>query len=130
MGKPIFGAQDKRIAGLTEAYCIAKLERLIGPLGPLPKDLPAAYADEFDTAATLRDLELDPPWSGKLISVLPLRQELERIRDPPVPPALIDFIESLLVVDMEKRPVALDALEHPYLLDDPSSHLQVASPAR
>lgn len=121
MGKTIFGAQDKKIAGLTEAYCIAKLERLVGALGPLPKDLAADYADEFDTAAVLKDMELDPPWSGKLITVLPLRQELGQLSGQSVPPDLIDFIESLLVIDSEKRLDALDALEHCYLKSISSS---------
>lgn len=39
MGILIFGASDKIIEGHTEAYCIAKLERLVGPLGPLPNNM-------------------------------------------------------------------------------------------
>ncbi|OBT86805.1 hypothetical protein VE02_03913 [Pseudogymnoascus sp. 03VT05] len=56
MGKTIFGARDKRVEGLTEAYCIAKIERLVGPLGAFPEDLTAAAAEEFRMAALLRDI--------------------------------------------------------------------------
>jgi serine/threonine protein kinase len=71
--------------------------------------------EEFRMAALLRDMDMPPPGRGKLIDVRPLREELEEIQDPVVPPGLIDFIESLIVVDMEKRPIAHDALKHPYL---------------
>lgn len=83
MGRTIFGAHDKRIAGLTEEYCIVKLERLAGPLRL-----------RFGIWSWIL------PWGGNLITVLPLPEELERISDPPIPPALIDLIESLLVTDM------------------------------
>jgi hypothetical protein len=59
-------------------------------------------------------LEADPP-IGKVIKVQPLRQELEQITDPTVSPALLDFIDSLLIVDVEKRPTAEQALQHFYL---------------
>ncbi|OBT99172.1 hypothetical protein VE01_02621 [Pseudogymnoascus verrucosus] len=115
LGKSIFGARDKRVEGLTEAYCIAKLERLVGPLGDLPEGLSVEAREEFRMAALLRDMDMPPPGKGKLIDVRPLREELEQLQDPVVPPGLIDFIESLIVVDMEKRPIAHDALKHPYL---------------
>ncbi|KFY71110.1 hypothetical protein V499_08685 [Pseudogymnoascus sp. VKM F-103] len=115
LGKSIFGARDKRVEGLTEAYCIAKLERLVGPLGELPGDLSVETREEFRMAALLRDMDMPPPGRGKLIDVRSLREELEEIQGPVVPPGLIDFIESLIVVDMEKRPIAHDALKHPCL---------------
>jgi hypothetical protein len=53
LGKLIFGASDKIIEGHTEAWCIAKIERLVGPLGHFtgPNDI----NDEFDVAAYLKD---------------------------------------------------------------------------
>jgi serine/threonine protein kinase len=59
-------------------------------------------------------LEAAPP-IGKVIKVQSLRCELEKITDPSVSAALIDFIESLLIVDLAKRPTAEQALQHPYL---------------
>lgn len=112
LGRPIFGASDKIVEGLTEAWCIAKIERLIGPVGDFTG--PDEIGDEFDAAAFLKDLEADPP-IGKVIKVQPLRQELEQITDPTVSPALLDFIDSLLIVDVEKRPTAEQALQHFYL---------------
>lgn len=121
MGKSIFGARDKRVEGLTEAYCIAKIERLVGPLGDLPGGLSVEARGEFRMAGVLRDMDMPAPGRGRLIDVRTLREELEQLQDPVVPPALIDFIMSLIVVDMEKRPVAPDALKHPYLDVNPGS---------
>lgn len=55
------------------------------------------------------------PEVGKLIKVGTWREELERIVDPGVSRELLDFIEYLLVADMERRPTAADALGHPYV---------------
>lgn len=51
----------------------------------------------------------------KLIDRGNWRKELQDIPDPPVPQDLLDFIESLLIIDPDKRPTASDALRHPYL---------------
>ncbi|KAH9870563.1 hypothetical protein IAQ61_006039 [Plenodomus lingam] len=56
-----------------------------------------------------------PLGTMKLIGRGYWRKELEEIPDPPLPQALLDFIETLLIIDPDKRPVALDALRHPYL---------------
>ncbi|KAF2278162.1 kinase-like protein [Westerdykella ornata] len=69
----IFGPRDKIIEGFTEAWCIAKIIRLLSP----------------------------------------------RLSDPPVLPQLMNFIEYLLVVDPSKRPMASEALLHPYLQSSP-----------
>lgn len=110
-GKSLFGTSDKIIEGNTEAWCIAKLLKLVGPLGPCVDHQP--YNDEFELAEQLEVMEF--PEIGKLIKVGTWREELERISDPCVSRELLDFIEYLLVVDMEKRPTASDALEHPYV---------------
>jgi serine/threonine protein kinase len=49
------------------------------------------------------------------IHVATLRQELESLPGPKVDQGLLDFIDSLLVVDHTKRPTAAEALKHPYL---------------
>lgn len=113
---PIFGAKDKIVQGLTEAWCIAKIQRLIGPLGP-PVGNPA-YEEEFLMAEHLESTTFEHPdtkLETQFINVGTLRQELEKLTNPRVSPGLIDFIEYLLTVDHTKRPTALEALQHPYL---------------
>ncbi len=69
-------------------------------------------AGELSTG-TYIDPESDGPAS--YIDVGTLRQELESLSGPKVDPGLLDFIDSLLIVDHTKRPTAAEALEHPYL---------------
>jgi serine/threonine protein kinase len=112
----IFGAKDKFVQGLTEAWCIAKIQRLIGPLGPPVNN--TTYVDEFLIAEHLESTTFEHPDTNletQFITVGTLRQELERLPGPKVSPELLDFIEYLLVVDHTKRPTALEALQHPYL---------------
>lgn len=113
-GGPIFGARDKIIDNHTEAWCIAKLQHLVGPLG-LCIHCPL-YEDEFELAKQLMSMEIDPV--GKLIKLSTLRQELQSLSGPSVSPKLLDFINYLLIVDMTKRPTARDALQHLYLQSD------------
>ena len=112
----IFGAKDKIVQGLTEAWCIAKIRRLIGPLDP-PVNNPE-YQEEFLMAEHLESTTFEHPdtkLETKFIKKGTLRQELESLSGPKVSPDLIDFIEYLLIVDHKKRPAALEALQHPYL---------------
>ena len=114
--KTIFGISDKIVEDLTESWCIAKIDRLIGPLGP-PVQNPE-YESEFRTAGELATGTcIDPVSDGPTpyIHVATLRQELESLCGPKVDPGLLDFIDSLLIVDHTKRPTAAEALEHPYL---------------
>ena len=104
------------VQGLTEAWCVAKIRRLIGPLDP-PVNNPE-YQEEFLVAEDLESTSFEHPDSKletQYIKVDTLRQELERLPGPRVSPELIDFIQYLLLVDHTKRPVALEALKHPYL---------------
>jgi serine/threonine protein kinase len=113
---PIFGPKDKIVEGLTEAWCIAKIHRLIGLLDP-PIDDPT-YEEEFWMAANLLTTTYEHPdtkLETQLITVGTLRQELEKLPGPRVSPDLVEFVQYLLVVDHTKRPTALEALEHPYL---------------
>ncbi|KAK0103328.1 hypothetical protein ONS95_005357 [Cadophora gregata] len=112
-GRPVFGASDKIIEDHTEAWCIAKLRTLVGPLGPSIDYQP--YKDEFELAEQLVAMEMGPKL-GKLIKVGTLRQELQSLSGPSVSTQLLDFIDYLLVVDMARRPTSRITLEHPYLL--------------
>jgi len=112
----IFGTTDKIVEGLTESWCIAKIDRLIGPLGP-PVQIPD-YESEFSTADHLSTgTHIDPEIDGPVpyMDVGSLRQELESLPGPKVDAGLLDFIDFLLIVDYAKRPTAAEALEHPYL---------------
>ncbi|KAF2126202.1 kinase-like protein [Dothidotthia symphoricarpi CBS 119687] len=98
----LFGDANKVIDGHTEAY----------PLGQ-PIDC-QTYKNEFKLAEQLA--VMDHPLSPiKLITKGNWREELQHIPDPSVSPDLLDFIESLLVIDPDKRPLASEALLHPYL---------------
>ncbi|KAF2754239.1 kinase-like protein [Pseudovirgaria hyperparasitica] len=110
---PLFGHLDKIIEGETEAWCIAKLICLVGPIG---QPINPAYEDEFALARQLA--VMDHPLTrvqSKLVQRGHWRTELEYIPDPPVPRDLLDFIGEILVMDPEKRPTAAQALQHPYL---------------
>lgn len=114
--KTIFGINDKFVEDLTESWCIAKIDRLIGPLGA-PLQNPE-YESEFRMAGELSmGTYIHPEMDGPVpyIDVGTLRQELGSLTDPSVDPGLLDFIDSLLIVDNTKRPTAAEALEHPYL---------------
>ena len=111
----IFGPGDKIVQDLTEAWCIAKIQRLVGHIQP-PVD--SKYEEEFGLAEYLETQSFRPPGSSserQFIIKGTLRQELGKLSAPKVSPALLDFIEFLLVVDHEKRPTAVEALQHPYL---------------
>ncbi|KAI9674438.1 MAG: hypothetical protein M1817_001776 [Caeruleum heppii] len=113
--KPIFGASDKMIQGMTEAWCMAKIQRLVGPLGaPIKPE----YGEEFATADFLESETFQLPGSSEptpFIRLGSIRQELERIPDGPVSEECVDFIESLLVVDHTRRPSAREALKHSFI---------------
>ncbi|KAL8900180.1 MAG: hypothetical protein Q9207_005816 [Kuettlingeria erythrocarpa] len=113
----IFGSRNKKVKGSYESWCIAKLQRLIGPMDP-PIDMPDLKAD-FDLARKWEIAYFQDPGTKKLTRVLTigtLREELARIPGPPISSDLIDFIHYLLVIDHTKRPTAAEALQHPYLL--------------
>jgi serine/threonine protein kinase len=108
--RDVFGTSDKIIEGFPEAYCIAKLMTLIGPLGKPTSQ----YADDFELAEQLLSMDFGPD-VGKVIKVGTLREELGSVSNPPVPTELVDFILYLLTIDRASRPKACDALHHPYL---------------
>ncbi|MCJ1365654.1 hypothetical protein MMC16_004779 [Acarospora aff. strigata] len=113
--KPIFGPGDKVIDGMTEAWCIAKIIRLIGLPGQ-PVD--PSYLEEFATANFLEAATFTLPESSEqtqFIKVGSLREELERLPRDIVSWECMDFIEHLLILDHNKRPSAKEALSHPYI---------------
>ncbi|KAL9136051.1 MAG: hypothetical protein Q9175_002738 [Cornicularia normoerica] len=112
----MFGIGDKVVEDHTESWCIAKIDRLVGPLGP-PVQNPEyesifSMADEMSTGTYIHPA-IDGP--VPYIDMGALRQELESLWGPKVDPGLLDFIDSLLIVDHTKRPTAAEAFEHPYL---------------
>ena len=115
---PIFGASDKFIEGMTEAWCIAKIKRLVGPLGAPVK---AEFEEEFAVADHLESETFQLPESSErvpFIGVGSLRQKMEQIPNGRVSQECMDFIESLLVIDHTKRPSAREALNHPFITGD------------
>ncbi len=113
-GGAIFRARDNIIENYTEAWCIAKIQSLVGPLGPLINY--NLYQEEFEASELLMSMEVDPV--GKLIKVGSRRQELQSLSGPLISTQLLDFIDYLLVIEMTKRPTAREALQHPYLQPD------------
>ena len=114
----IFGRHDKIVQDLTEAWCIAKIRRLVGPIEP-PVD--SKYEEEFAWAEYLETRTFrhqDDSFERQFITVSTLRQELEKLSAPEVSSELLDFIEYLLVLDYTERPTAEEPLRHPYLCND------------
>ncbi|KAI0508850.1 kinase-like domain-containing protein [Xylaria bambusicola] len=112
--EPLFGASDKIVEGHEESWCIAKIMLMVGPMGEY-NGYPE-IEDQWDIAEQLKDMDAPPELaSGKLMKYKPLREELARTIDPPISSSIIDFIESLLIIDPSKRPTAEEALRHPFL---------------
>ena len=112
----MFGPSYKIIEGNTEAWCIANMIRLVGPVGA-PDPAKTEIFDEFALAEFLEKETFIHPETGKeekFVKLRTIRQELEAV-DGPIDSGCIDFIESLLVVDPTKRPSASEALKHPWL---------------
>ncbi|KAI9755845.1 MAG: hypothetical protein M4579_004127 [Chaenotheca gracillima] len=113
--KQIFGASGQFVEGMTEAWCIAKIKRLIGPLGPPVKP---EFEEEFAVADILESETYQPTGSAEPVPFITLgtiRQELEKLPHGEVSEECMDFIEHLLVIDHKKRPTAREALKHPYV---------------
>lgn len=109
----LFGDEDRFVGEPREAWCIAKIIRLVGPIEHPEEDHP--YKKEFERAEELAIMNRSPAGRMKLITRVHWRKESEDIPDPPVPSDLLDFIESILVMDPERRPSAAELLVHPYL---------------
>lgn len=107
----LFGNYDNCGKEPTASWCIAKIIRLVGPIGP-PRD--NAYNEEFALAKELETM-VRPSGVMNVITWPHWRASLEYLSTPPVPKDLLDFIESLLVIDPNKRPTASEALQHHYL---------------
>ena len=111
----IFGPSGKTIEGETEAFCIAKMMRLMGPLGESDQ-AKQGIVDEFYVAQFLEQSTFIQPETGKeeqYVKVGSIQKELEAIQG--IENGCINFILSLLVVDHTKRPSAKEALQHLWL---------------
>ncbi|KAL9024494.1 MAG: hypothetical protein Q9196_006477, partial [Gyalolechia fulgens] len=78
----IFGPRDKIVQDLTEAWCIAKIRRLVGPIEP-PVD--SKYDEEFALAEYLETSAFkhqDGSSERQFITVGTWRQELEKLSAP------------------------------------------------
>ena len=115
----IFGPRGKIIDGMKEEWCIAKIMRLVGYSENLVHE---DYVEEFSTASFLEQNTFTIPGATierSFITLGTVRQELEKLPGPKMEQGMIEFIESLLVIDHTRRPSASQALQHPYLAPVP-----------
>lgn len=111
----IFGAHDKIVEDLTEAWWFAKIGRLVGSMEP---PVNPDYAEEFAVGEYLEKGTFADPYSSleiPFIAIGTLRHELDKVSSPTICPGLLDFIDFLLVLDHGNRPTTVEALKHPYL---------------
>jgi hypothetical protein len=113
----IFGHGDKIIENEIDAWCIAKIIRLVGPVGQLynPK-----YKNDFEMAKYFESeifTYLEIGLAEKFIKVRIIREELEKLSRTSVDSVCIDFIKHLLVIDYSKKLTAKGALRHSWLAD-------------
>ena len=112
----MFRPADKTLEGLTEHWCIAKLIRLVDPIGT-PDPSKTDIDDEFALAEYFEKgtfVHLRSGLEESFINVGSIRKELMKVEGP-IELGCIDFIESLLIVDSTRRPSAREALQHPWL---------------
>ncbi|KAK2759911.1 hypothetical protein FQN54_002646 [Arachnomyces sp. PD_36] len=115
MSDTLFGAKDKVIQDNHTAWCLAKINRLVGPL-EIPED--PDYKENFQMGAALEGSGYIHPKTGDptpYITVGSVREELQNLPREVCSETCIDFIEHLLIVDPAKRPTAEEALRHPFL---------------
>ena len=113
--KVLFGPSEKIIQDMTDAWCLAKIIRLVGPLQDPVKP---EYGEEFAAAEILEQETFSHPATGmteEFIKLGKIRQELEAVPGKKIDEDCISFIESLLIMDHTKRPTAREALKHPWL---------------
>ncbi|KAG4442867.1 hypothetical protein IFR05_001663 [Cadophora sp. M221] len=114
-GKTIFGPADKIVEGLSDHWSIAKLMRLVGPIGT-PDPSKTDIVDEFALAEYFERETFFHHENGleeRFIKVGSIRQELGKVEGP-IERGCIDFIESLLIFDPMRRPSAREALQNPW----------------
>ena len=112
----IFGDVDKVAEDHTASWCIAKIDRLVGPLGP-PVQKPVYGSESCMAGEMSTDTYIDPGIDRPVpyVHVATLRQELESLPDPELDLDILDLIDSLLTVGRKKGPTAAEALKYPYL---------------
>lgn len=115
MSKPIFGPREKIIKNHTNAWCMAKLMRLLGRF-EMTKSMD--NYDEWLLAVGLEGSEYKDPKTGTMkpyIALGTLQEELRQLPRDLCSLECIDFLVYLLNLDYKKRPTALDALKHPFI---------------
>lgn len=116
-GNTLFGCRDKIVKGNENEWCIAKIQRLVGPLGEPAKP---QYSKQLTMGNYFEKSTFVHPDTGitrPYIQVGTIRQELEKLPSKKIDPTCLDFIESLLVINHTKRPTAKQALQHCWTKD-------------
>eukprot|EP00271_Cylindrocystis_brebissonii_P016696 TRINITY_DN408_c0_g1_i1.p1 TRINITY_DN408_c0_g1~~TRINITY_DN408_c0_g1_i1.p1 ORF type:complete len:1606 (-),score=366.34 TRINITY_DN408_c0_g1_i1:2050-6867(-) len=98
--------QNDSVAGL--------LAHVVGVRGPIEPHLLAKGRDVHKFFTRHNTLYERNPDTKQLELLIPKKSSLKQ-RLPGADPGFIDFVDSLLQVDPEKRPTALEALSHPWL---------------
>ena len=99
----LFSPDLKIIEGMTEAWCLAKMIRLVGPL---EKPIVPEYEEEFDIAWGLANSTFTHPVTGlqeQYIKLGTVRQELENVAGSKVEKGCIDFIERWWIIRSGRR---------------------------
>ena len=115
MSRTLFGPRGKFIQGHVDAWCMAKIIRLVGSFEE-PKN--PEKAKEWRLACGLEASEYRDSKSREMkpfIALKSLREELKELPRDLCPTECIDFILYLLTLDRQKRPTASEALKHPYV---------------
>lgn len=115
MSKTLFGPRGKVIEGHMDAWCMAKVRRLVGrfeePQSPEKRK-------EWRLACGLEATEYRDSKSGEtklFIALKPLREQLEELPHDLCSAKCIDFILYLFTLDYQNRLTASEALKHPYI---------------
>jgi hypothetical protein len=110
--KSHFGEGDKAVVDMEAEWCIAKMIRRVGDIGP-PIDN-KQYRHEFATAKKIERMKR-PDDGMDLVKGGTLWEELRKIEDPPVPEEFIKSLKPFFVVDHRMRPTASNILQDPWL---------------
>ncbi|OBT66168.1 hypothetical protein VE03_05117 [Pseudogymnoascus sp. 23342-1-I1] len=115
MSRAIFGPRGKIIKDHTDAWCMAKLMRLMGRFD-MTEDMDGYK--EWRLATALEAMDFKDHKTGDMRPYIvggTLEEELESLPRELCMRECIEFILYLLELDYKKRPTALEALQHPFI---------------
>ncbi|OBT78882.1 hypothetical protein VF21_02796 [Pseudogymnoascus sp. 05NY08] len=110
-----FGPGGKIIKDHTDARCMAKIMRLRGRFDMTEE---MDRYEEWRLATGLEAMDFKHPKTGEMRPYIvggTLEEELERLPRELCSRECIEFILYLLELDDKKRPIALEALQHPFI---------------